>query len=175
MLPNASEHLQHLRKITILVDLICQRVIWSLRIKKNHPPLRLRRGVVPVRLVAVVRRRAVRGLDAHPAAPVRARLGAHHALQRRRGQGLLPATARQGAVRRVVQVAGAHGRAAAVTLLNPFTGTRVEVPPADDDVAAASLMLVSMKDVGRWVLRRLRERGRRCVFDVNQAESLQVP
>jgi len=43
-------------------------------------------------------------------------------------------------------------RFAAVTLLNPFTGARVEVPPADDGVAAASWMLVSRKDVGRWVL-----------------------
>jgi len=40
---------------------------------------------------------------------------------------------------------------AAVTLLNPFTGARVELPPADDDVAAASSMFVSKKD-GRWVL-----------------------
>ena len=41
---------------------------------------------------------------------------------------------------------------AAVTLLNPFTGARVELPPADDDVASASSMLVSRKDDGRWVL-----------------------
>ncbi|XP_025801662.1 F-box protein SKIP23-like [Panicum hallii] len=40
---------------------------------------------------------------------------------------------------------------AAVTLLNPFTGARVELPPADEDVAAASSMNVSKKD-GRWVL-----------------------
>jgi hypothetical protein len=41
---------------------------------------------------------------------------------------------------------------AAVTLLNPFTRARVELPPADDDVASASSMLVSRKDDGRWVL-----------------------
>nr|TKW34522.1 hypothetical protein SEVIR_2G312000v2 [Setaria viridis] len=44
--------------------------------------------------------------------------------------------------------------AASVTLLNPFTGALVELPPADENIAAASTMqtmLVSKKG-GRWVL-----------------------
>uniref|UniRef100_A0A0E0I8L2 KIB1-4 beta-propeller domain-containing protein n=1 Tax=Oryza nivara TaxID=4536 RepID=A0A0E0I8L2_ORYNI len=48
--------------------------------------------------------------------------------------------------------------AAAVSLLNPFTGSRVALPPADQRVAAASSRSVEMVGVGndgggRWVLR----------------------
>ncbi|OEL24847.1 hypothetical protein BAE44_0014133 [Dichanthelium oligosanthes] len=47
---------------------------------------------------------------------------------------------------------------AAVTLLNPFTGARVELPPADERVAAASSMFVSKED-GRWVLHPVNDYG----------------
>ncbi|KAK3132722.1 hypothetical protein QOZ80_6AG0526750 [Eleusine coracana subsp. coracana] len=41
--------------------------------------------------------------------------------------------------------------AASVTLFNPFTGGRVQLPPADEHVAEASLVCVS-KVEGKWVL-----------------------
>ncbi|CAO2192502.1 unnamed protein product [Urochloa humidicola] len=43
--------------------------------------------------------------------------------------------------------------AAAVTLLNPFTGARVELPPADERVAAAASLERVSKVRDRWVLR----------------------
>ncbi|RCV25354.1 hypothetical protein SETIT_5G159800v2 [Setaria italica] len=44
--------------------------------------------------------------------------------------------------------------AASVTLLNPFTGARVELPPADEHVAAAATSSERVSKVsGRWVLR----------------------
>jgi hypothetical protein len=42
--------------------------------------------------------------------------------------------------------------AAAVTLVNPFTGARVELPPAEEHVAAASSVTRVSKVAGRWVL-----------------------
>jgi hypothetical protein len=42
---------------------------------------------------------------------------------------------------------------ASVTLFNPFTGARIELPPANEDVAASSSVLVSKPKEGRrWVL-----------------------
>ncbi|CAL5082753.1 unnamed protein product [Urochloa decumbens] len=44
------------------------------------------------------------------------------------------------------------GECGSVALLNPFTGARFELPPASEDVAAASSMLVSKDSGGRWLL-----------------------
>ncbi|XP_006653163.1 uncharacterized protein LOC102717520 [Oryza brachyantha] len=43
--------------------------------------------------------------------------------------------------------------AASVTLLNPFTGSRVALPPADEHVAEASSKSVTRADGGGWLLR----------------------
>jgi hypothetical protein len=50
--------------------------------------------------------------------------------------------------------------AASVTLLNPFTGALVELPPADENIAAASTMqtVLVYKEGGRWVLHRPMEK-----------------
>jgi hypothetical protein len=61
-------------------------------------------------------------------------------------------------VRGKVPCGASHGwlalmdEAAAVALVNPFTGTRVDLPPADEHVAAASAATRVSKVDGRWVL-----------------------
>ncbi|KAF0907105.1 hypothetical protein E2562_014705 [Oryza meyeriana var. granulata] len=62
-------------------------------------------------------------------------------------------------VRGKVVCGASHGwlalmdEAASVTLLNPFTGGTVELPPADKNVALASFKTVAKVDGGGWVLR----------------------
>ena len=118
------------------------------------------------RQATMARRRPVRDLRAAPAAPIRPRLGQRWLLLRPGAEGLVQDAARrarQGGVRLLVWVVGAHGRGgvrdAAESIRRCPCPPRIELPPAGEHVAAASSSERVSRVHGRWVLHPTNDYG----------------